>query len=78
MVSVAYVKELLCRQNEQPFHCLDVSPCTCPSLCSMLCTHLGTCVGQLALRVFTPHGLPKLVTQIPISEAQTCYPDTYF
>ena len=70
MVHVACVKELVYRQDEQPFHCLDVSPGTCPSpLCSMLCTHLGTCVGQPALRVYTPHGLPKLVTQIPVSEA---------
>ena len=63
MVDVACGKELLCRQVEQPFQGLDVSPHACPSPNAMLCTYLR----WFARPTYAPRGLPGHVTQIPVS-----------
>ena len=63
MVDVACVKELLCRQLEQPFQGLDVSPRTCPSPNTMLCTYLL----WFARPTYAPHDLPRQVTQVHVS-----------
>ena len=62
VVDVACVKKLLCRQMEQPFQGLDVSPCTCPSPNAMLCTYLW-----FARPTYAPRDLPRQVTQVHVS-----------
>ena len=63
MVDIACVKELLCRQMEQPFQGLDISPRTCPSPIAMLCTYFRWFFRP----TYAPCGLPSHVTQIRVS-----------